>query len=108
MPFETHELDAIKREVADTIMAELGKPQVNPADLGLKVLEAIDRGAALDIRPFREGARVVNTMATNGRLAGVVLKRVEQDGELHTILVRYDGTPGAVPESPSYMVEVPA
>jgi len=90
MPFEPHELDAIKQAAAVAI-ADAGSSLMVLAPerhaLAIAVLEAIDRAAEdpTDPRPFAPG-RKVRVKGTG--IPGVVVRTVEDAGELHTVVVR--------------------
>jgi len=103
MPFESHELDAIKAAVSTALAQEapqygLDGPQV--MRLGLPILAAIERAVEdpTDPRPFIAG-RKVRVKGTG--IQGVVVRTVETAGELHTVVVRLALDEGDVePETP--------
>lgn len=102
MPFESHELDAIKAAVSTALAQEapqygLDGPSI--MRLGLPILAAIERAAAdpTDPRPFTPGTRIT-VKATE--VHGDVVRAVETGGELHTVVVRLDDLPGEHPFGP--------
>lgn len=100
MPFETHELDAIKQAAANALAEQTRDllPESVAYAVGAHVLAAIDKAAAdpIDPRPFAPG-RKVRVKGTG--IEGVVVRAVENAGEVHTVVVRL-ALEEAAPESP--------
>lgn len=90
MPFETHELDGIKRAVSEAIAQHhpaFGLDQNQAQAFGLVILAAVDAGSMdpTDPQPFAKGTKV---RVKGTGIQGVVVRTVETDGELHTVVVR--------------------
>lgn len=103
MPFETHELNAIKAAVSASIAEhyrDFGLASNQAQAFGLAILAAIDGAASdpIDPRPFTPG-RKVRIKGTG--IQGVVVRTVEEAGEVHTVVVRLALDEGDVtPETP--------
>ena len=102
MPFETHELDAVKASVSTALAdnhREFGLAANQAQALGLVLLAAIDAGASdpIDPRPFAVGRRVQVKAST---MQGAVVRTAENAGEVHTVVVRLDDLPGEHPFGP--------
>lgn len=89
-------IDRIKAAIAKTIADALGDEGL---PLAATCLERIDQAVAdpADPRRFVPGRRVKIT-ASGER--GTVERTVEHQGETHTVVVRLDVSPAAVPFSP--------
>lgn len=102
MPFQTHELEAIKQAAANAIVEWGGAAGVHVQHLQViasAALEAIDKAAEdpTDPRPFSPGTRVLVKAST---IEGAVVRTVEDSGEVHTVVLRLDGIPGEHPFGP--------
>lgn len=104
MPFETHELDRIKAAVAEAIAttgAAAGVHSQLLQPIAAFALQAIDTAAtADDPRPFAPGKRVRSTNPDTPEQLGTVVRTLEHEGEVHTIVVRWDGWNGDSAMSP--------
>lgn len=89
-------LERIKHEAAKAIADALGNDGLQ---LAAAVLEQIDAAVADDIDPrkFIAGRRV-QVIASHER--GTIERIVQHQGETHTVVVRLDVSPAAVPFSP--------
>lgn len=96
MTLDLPTIERIKTAVANTLADQLGPQGVGVA---ARTLEAIDLAIAdpTDPVPFPVGQRV--EVAATGH-HGLVRRRVESHGELHTVVVALDGLPGEHPLSP--------
>lgn len=83
--------------------------EIEPGDQ-LTLLNAVDDVLAEfendDPRPFAVGVSV--THRGEPTVPGVVAKRIEENGELHTIGVRWDGGHEIALHSPRELIEVPS
>lgn len=102
MTIDLPTVERIKTVTAQTIADELGPQGVRLAAL---VLDAIDRAIAdpTTPEPFPVGM-IVTGRETGGR--GVIVRRIQQHGELHTVIVQWEGAPGEVAVSPRTLSEV--
>lgn len=102
MTLDLPTVERIKSAVAQTIADTLGQDGVTVA---IKVLEAIDLAVADPTTPevFPVG-RIVTGKHTSGR--GVVIRRLQHQGELHTVIIKWEDAPGEVAVSPRELIEV--
>lgn len=102
MTLDLPTVERIKSAAAQTIADEVGPQGVTLAAL---VLDAIDRAIAdpTTPEPFPVG-KTVTGRETGGR--GVIMRRIQHHGELHTVIVQWEGAPGEVAVSPRTLIEV--
>lgn len=95
-PIDPETLERIKHEAAKVIADTLGNDGL---PLAAKVLERIDAAVAdpNDPRTFVAG-RKVTVKATE--IPAQVVRIVEHEGEVHTVVVRFDDMTGEHPFSP--------
>ena len=95
-PIDPEVVDRIKREAAKTIADALGDEGL---PLAAKVLERIDVAIAdpIDPREFVPGRKVTVKATT---IPAQVVRVVEHQGEVHTVVVRFDDMGGEHPFSP--------
>lgn len=96
MTLDTATLDRIKQAAASTLAEVMGNEGIPVA---ARVLDAIDQAVAdpTTPEPFPVG-QVVTSKISGAR--GVIMRRVQHHGELHTVIVQWEGATEQVAVGP--------
>lgn len=102
MPIQKHDLDRIKQAAADAIAttgAAAGIHRQHLQPIMAFTLDAIDKAAGdpTDPRPFGQGTKV---RVTASGVNGEVVRSLENEGAVHTVVVRLRLDDDSQPEIP--------
>lgn len=105
MPITPQELERLQNAAGAALVEALLAHNISTADvqeIGNNVLDAIRRASGIDA-PANElapGRRVRSLRTDTPEQRGTVERTLKQDGEIHTVYVKWDGWTGHVPVSP--------